>query len=917
MPVAKLNTGGTPDAKKIADQVNNSLDTFIRQAMGKEPLPRTGEGPVQWMQWLHSMDQPDITGWSLSNPSNLKMQKCEKCSREFCSPINHRRHIRLHRRSSNSDKESQKYRDFLGAFWDKLSVDEVKEVVSLQDISLKETSGSALVQALATALGKPAIWSLPRVYIKAGSKLLEVIQAKPSRLPVTAEELFSILDDASERTFLCVGTAESVEKYVFDGEADKIGFDSKNLVACTSFLFEQKLVKACADEKNAEALRCQRLLFEEEEAAKKKHAEQLERKKVKKLRQKEQKAREQLNEEKGNLEVPADCFEVPLAEIHSVPGPSDSNSDIPDVSLDVSTCLKLVQLSSNEDRSIESQCDFSHQHLDLVEVQNVEPQPVSANSQRLSANAEWKPVLLERKKVKKLRKKEQKAREQSNEEKGNLEVPADCFEVPLGEVHSVPGPSDSNSDIPDVSLDVSTCLKLVQFSSNEDMSIESQCDFSHQHLDSVKVQNVEPQPLSANAEWKAELLERKKVKKLRKKEPKAREQSNEEKGNLEVPADCFEVPLAEVHSVPGPSDSNYDIPDVSLNVSTCVKLVQFSSNEDMSVESQCDLSHQHLDSVKVHDGEPRPVSANSRRLSANAEWQAPKSQRFGRNGSNQNHQAKVEPLQKHKDSVSPVNSRKIWTRKVSVESDDASILEVQKEAIDQKQRNSEVMIGSLSISVKDWSTGRQANCPVEAGAGSTEPAMPKKCNIVEKPAKHNAFQIGSNRVAAKLYMPVRHEVGRQDPEEGVISLKFDDRTSLHENPLQSCPMDCSGTHKNCQVPDGNAHQGWGFSISVAKAFLAQRWKEAITGDHVMLVRCPDTEFSERPEVPSSSSEIAPTLDSGEDSAVSSVDDLLPKDGVVQSSSSRKNKVKFRPETEKGIKIKYILKPKTHHLGSER
>lgn len=58
MPVAKLNTGGTPDAMK-ADEVNNSLDTFIRQAMGKEPLPRTGEGgPVHWMQWLHSMDQP-------------------------------------------------------------------------------------------------------------------------------------------------------------------------------------------------------------------------------------------------------------------------------------------------------------------------------------------------------------------------------------------------------------------------------------------------------------------------------------------------------------------------------------------------------------------------------------------------------------------------------------------------------------------------------------------------------------------------------------------------------------------------------------------------------------------------------------------------------------------------------------------
>ncbi|XP_055829909.1 uncharacterized protein LOC129899114 isoform X2 [Solanum dulcamara] len=736
------------------------------------------------------------------------MQKCEKCSREFCSPINHRRHIRLHRRSLNSDKESRKYRDLLGAFWDKLSVNEVKEVASLQDISLKETAGSSLVHALATALGKPALWSLPRVYIKAGSKLLEVIQAKPSRLPVTSEELFSILDDASERTFLCVGTAESVEKYVFDGEADKICFDSKNLVACTSFLFEQKLVKAWVADKNAEALRCQKLLFEEEEAAQKKQAELLERKKAKKLRQKEQKAREQSNEVKGNLEVLADCFEVPLAEVHSVPGPSDSNSDIPDVSLDVSTCLKLVQFSSNEDMSIESQCDFSHPHLDLVKVQNVEPQPVSANVRPLSANAEWKADLLERKKVKKLRQKEQKAREQSNEEKGNLEVPADCFEVPLAEVHSVPGPSDSNSDIPDVSLNVSTCLKLVQFSSNKDMSIESQCDFSHQHLDSVEVQNVEPQP----------------------------------------------------------------------------------------------------------------VSANSRRLSANAEWQAPTSQRFKRNSSNQNPQAKVEPLQKHKDSGSPVNSSKIWTRKVRVESDDASILEVQKETIDQKQRNSEVMIGSISIPLKDCSTDQQGNCPVEARDvfGSTEPAMPKECNIVEKPAKHNAFQIGSDRAAAKLWRPMRHEVGRQDPEEGVMSLKFDDRASLNENPLQSYLMDNSGSPKNCQVPDGNAHQDWGFLISAAKDFLAQRWKEAIAGDHVTLVLSPDTEFSGRLEVPSSSSEIAPASDSGEHCTVSRADDdLLPKDGVFNSSSSRKNKVKFRPKTEKGIKTKYIPKPKNHHLGSKK
>ncbi|XP_009758252.1 uncharacterized protein LOC107781378 isoform X2 [Nicotiana tabacum] len=611
------------------------------------------------------------------------MQKCEKCSREFFSPINHRRHILVHRRSLNLDKESHKYRDLLAAFWDKLSVDEVKEVVSLQDISLKEIAGSSLVHALATALGKPGFWTLPRGYVRAGSKLLEVIQAKTFRPPVTSQELFSILEDATERTFLCAGTADSVQKYVFDGEASKIGFDAKNLVACTSFLFEQKLVKAWVAEKDAEALRCQKLLFEEEEAAQKKQAELLERKKVKKLRQKELKAKEQSIEEKGILEAPADCFEVPLAEVSSLPRPSDSYSNIPDVSLDVSTSLEMVQ---------------------------------------------------------------------------------------------------------------------------------------------------------------------------------------------------------------------------------------FSSNVDTSVESQYDLCHQHLDSVKAHNLEPRPVSANSRRRFANSQLQAPKSQRSGRNGgfhNNQNHQAlKAEPIQKHKDSGTPVNSSMIWTRKVRVESDDTSILEVQKEDIDQKQSKSEVIIGSISVPVEDCSTQQQGRDDF----GSTE--LRKKCNVVEKPAKHDALQVGSNRAAAKLWRPVRHTVGRQDPEEeGVMCSKFDDRTSLNENCLQSCPVDSSGSRKNCQDPDGNAHQGLGFSSIAAKAFLAQRWREAIAGDHVRLVLSPDTESSGRPEVPSSSSsEAAPASDSGEHGVVSRADTELAKNEVLTSSSSGNIKVKYRPKPEKGVKTMYIPKQKKHHLG---
>lgn len=69
----------------------------------------------------------------------------------------------------------------------------------------------------------------------------DIIQARPSRFPITSEDLFSIFDDASEKTFLC-GNALSMQKFIFDGEAGKVGLETKNLVACASFMLEQKLV---------------------------------------------------------------------------------------------------------------------------------------------------------------------------------------------------------------------------------------------------------------------------------------------------------------------------------------------------------------------------------------------------------------------------------------------------------------------------------------------------------------------------------------------------------------------------------------------------------------------------------------------------------------------------------------------------
>lgn len=244
-----------------------------------------------------------LPGWPLLSPSKVQMQKFDKCSREFCSTINYRRHIRVHRKSLNIDKDSAKNRELLGEFWSKLSPDEAKEIFSLKDVAIEDVTGPSVLRSLGSLIRMPAFSSLPHVYVRAGVTLLDINQARPSRFPISSQVLFSVLDDASEKTFMCAGTATSMQKFVFDGEAEKIALEMKNLVACTSFLLEQKLVKAWLADKDAEALRCQKLLVEEEEAARKRQAEILERKRLKKLRQKVQKAKETVDADKLNLEA--------------------------------------------------------------------------------------------------------------------------------------------------------------------------------------------------------------------------------------------------------------------------------------------------------------------------------------------------------------------------------------------------------------------------------------------------------------------------------------------------------------------------------------------------------------------------------------------------------------------------------------
>ncbi|KAG9441296.1 hypothetical protein H6P81_017150 [Aristolochia fimbriata] len=445
MPAAKISSD-VPDAMKPEHKEGqDSLDTFIRQAIGKEPFlsfSRAGESPVQWIQLLHALDQqgtnklskgpkldgsvegrertslelyngmtsfsselngfkepvpaiksggglplkgskstsdhmqslkipeavvafaqaaakangePEkyLPGWPLLSPPKVQLQKCDKCSKEFCSPINYRRHIRVHRRSLNIDKDTRKNRDYLSAFWDKLSLDEAKELVSFKNVTLEEVTGPTIIRALSSFVRKPGFSSLPQTYVKAGAALLDIIQTKPSRLPISSQELFGLLDDASEKTFMCAGTAVSLQRFVFDGEAGKIALEMKNLIACTSFLVEQKLVQAWVADKDAEALRCQKLLVEEEEAAQKRQAELLERKRLKKLRQKEQKAKEQIIEApRVNSVSETSSPEASSSLVEMFVGPMKS-----DVDLNTDACAGSVE------NDLDNPCGNSGRHM--------------------------------------------------------------------------------------------------------------------------------------------------------------------------------------------------------------------------------------------------------------------------------------------------------------------------------------------------------------------------------------------------------------------------------------------------------------------------------------------------------------------------------------------------------------------------
>ncbi|KAL0738977.1 hypothetical protein Bca4012_015187 [Brassica carinata] len=284
------------------DGNDSSLDMLIRRAVGKDPFlsfPRPDNNPVQLFQLLNNLERP---GWPLLTPLKIQLHKCEKCSREFCSPVNHRRHSRMHRRPRKPEKDSSKERDALGEFWNKLSVVDAKEILSFKGMMLEDVAGES---------------------VESGLMIKIILNAQPhADIVIHAPVLQDIIQARTPRTLLCMYPLHVINICILNVK-----------------------IEAWLTDKDAEALRCQNLLVEEEEAAQRRQAELLERKKRKKLRQKEQRVKDQKKDAKEDESTTSEEQHSPAESSSPLSVASDSEAQRSDsIPIEDSSSLEEPQV---------------------------------------------------------------------------------------------------------------------------------------------------------------------------------------------------------------------------------------------------------------------------------------------------------------------------------------------------------------------------------------------------------------------------------------------------------------------------------------------------------------------------------------------------------------------------------------------
>lgn len=338
----------------------------------------------------------------------------------------------------------------------------------------------------------------------------------------------------------------------------------------------------------------------------------------------------------------------------------------------------------------------------------------------------------------------------------------------------------------------------------------------------------------------AELLKRKRQKKLRQKEQKAKEQSREEDPVKNIVDDISEsvtsaepsspTPVVDSH-LSGEGDSTLSDEGTSDNVPTI--LVSVSNNEPAEIESSGGLSSEHVE-LCLAQNEQRKSRGNGRQHVVASRWQVPKTQKIGCNGSYPSpnlNMVKAEPTPKHtshRDArAAPVNRNKVWTKKAKAENGGkfaASRGEVDVNQIE--QTGCAVMIGSISVTVRNCEA-EQANSQSEA-QDSCNIKHVKKVVAQNKPMKEDVVQSSTTRSTVKCWMPVSRHENRGQGQSTIQS----DNQEFDNNPVSGVDGDnmMPGDSGFCSCEMENSYgksseiveaKGLPFPTHPARAFLAE------------------------------------------------------------------------------------------------
>lgn len=316
----------------------------------------------------------------------------------------------------------------------------------------------------------------------------------------------------------------------------------------------------------------------------------------------------------------------------------------------------------------------------------------------------------------------------------------------------------------------------------------------------------------------------------------------ESKPNLD---DLLEVNTLAETSSPSAVDSDGQNPVMSTDqIIPSVEPNLFSKlEENVDYEIQTGFSNGYSDPGISQNVERRTEQVGRRHIVVARRQTPPNSQRGVLNDfhASQNcHGFKCGGINKHgtnRERFAPIgNGNKIWSQKPKAVNEGESLkIRVEKQAANQlnQNKNHELLIGSISVTLENYSNHDGNNLAVACDRSLAECRIPKN-NVQEKSSKLDPVQGVTNRSTLKFWRPVsRHESkssspvqnGASESEVQVIAEKDGARTSSNETCLRSCStdgidgvvsMDLVSTLKESGQPGSSQ-----FDSHTAKAILAQ------------------------------------------------------------------------------------------------